>query len=96
MVENINLFIDSEYHSLLSQSRLTISGEKRANVLEWLSDVPYQDHHKLSQGRRQEGTGQWLLQHDKFDNWRKSSQSMLWFRGNGEKTSFKSIMKSPN
>lgn len=63
---------------------IRIVGNKRQELLKWLSTVTFKSHHAFSRGRRQEGTGMWLLENEKFVKWRNSDDSsILWFRGNG-------------
>ncbi|RPB13463.1 hypothetical protein P167DRAFT_605061 [Morchella conica CCBAS932] len=59
-----------------------VQGRKRLEILQWLSDVPFRDHHTFNSQRRQEDTGQWLLKNKSFLEWRNSNQSsILWMRG---------------
>ncbi|KAL7270484.1 hypothetical protein RUND412_006805, partial [Rhizina undulata] len=51
-------------------------------ILDWISKVPFEDHHLFIRRSRQVGTGNWLLKKNDFENWRNSrSSSILWLHG---------------
>lgn len=51
-------------------------------ILCWTSPVPYEENHKTAREKRTADTGQWLLMHEIYCQWRKSSASMiLWLHG---------------
>jgi hypothetical protein len=55
---------------------------EHSNILRWASDIPYEDNHYAAREGRTAGTGQWLLMHDRYREWRGSSASMmLWLHG---------------
>lgn len=55
---------------------------ERFEILCWTSDVQYEGNHKAAREGRTAGTGQWLLVHERYCQWRKSSASMiLWLHG---------------
>lgn len=55
---------------------------RRAAVLSWLSDIPYEQHHETSRKGRHLGSGEWLLQKPEYEDWRISSfSSILWLHG---------------
>ena len=65
----------------------TLKSVKQSSILQWISSIPYEDNHKTASQGRTEGTGQWLLQHQRYLEWRKSSASMiLWLHGFRELT----------
>jgi hypothetical protein len=52
------------------------------DLLNWLSDFPYELRHEERYSKKHPGTGGWLLQHDKFQAWIQSSTSaVLWCHG---------------
>ncbi|RAH65554.1 uncharacterized protein BO66DRAFT_442961 [Aspergillus aculeatinus CBS 121060] len=54
--------------------------EKYSKVLDWVSPVRHLDQHRTI--RPMEGTGQWLLGHPQFMDWRQSHHSgLFWLRG---------------
>lgn len=59
-----------------------LDDEDRCKVFLWLSDVPYEtDHYNATRGRV-EGTGQWLLDNEKYHSWRNAkSSTVLWLNG---------------
>ncbi|KAI0884268.1 uncharacterized protein GGS22DRAFT_194819 [Annulohypoxylon maeteangense] len=58
------------------------SNQKRSSVLEWLSKLPYIDHHTSAKDKRVFGTGNWIFEHEDFKNWHDSvEQHILWIHG---------------
>ena len=54
----------------------------RFQILNWLSAIPYMQHHIQVQSDVLSGTGQWLLEDDRFLGWQKSkASSVLWLHG---------------
>ncbi|KAF9891898.1 hypothetical protein FE257_002861 [Aspergillus nanangensis] len=55
---------------------------KRPKILQWMSDEPYDSHHKQARSDVLEGTGQWLITDPTYVKWRKdSASSILWLHG---------------
>jgi hypothetical protein len=53
--------------------------QAKEDLLSWLSDYPYEERHEERYSKRHPGTGGWLLQHDKFQDWIQSTGSaVLW------------------
>ncbi|KAF3289439.1 hypothetical protein TWF970_003218 [Orbilia oligospora] len=46
-------------------------------ILDWLTPIEYGPQHNDIAQKRQLGTGQWLLKHDKYDNWLQNSKKIL-------------------
>ncbi|KAJ4291737.1 hypothetical protein N0V90_009632 [Kalmusia sp. IMI 367209] len=54
----------------------------RSDILYWLSNVPYKDHHHHAASERTVGTGTWLLHHNDYLCWQNSlSPMILWLHG---------------
>jgi hypothetical protein len=59
-----------------------LQSSKRREILNWMSSVPYEQHHGNIRRDRLESSGLWLLHKDEFRLWRKSStSSILWLHG---------------
>lgn len=59
-----------------------LQAAERVQILEWLSPIPYMQHHVQSQRDILPGTGQWLLEDDRLLEWQFSeSSSILWLHG---------------
>ncbi|KAL7271235.1 hypothetical protein RUND412_006024 [Rhizina undulata] len=54
---------------------------ERLEILSWLSEVNYKEHHKFIASARQANTGNWLFQKQNFIEWEKSSSSIFWLHG---------------
>ena len=62
-----------------------LEGLERLKILEWISSIPYEENHDFARQGRTNGTGEWLLRHEKYREWRASSASMiLWLHGDRE------------
>ena len=56
--------------------------DKDTELLDWLSDLPFEKHHRKIQSRRTNGTCEWILQQQEFQDWRDRPQSStLWLHG---------------
>src|SRR5208282_5294000 len=55
---------------------------ERFKVLTWVSDSPYESYHYTARKERTDRTGEWLLKHERYREWRGSSAStILWLHG---------------
>jgi Cdc6-like AAA superfamily ATPase len=54
---------------------------QRRTIIEWLTRIDYSTQQSDFIGRRQEGTGQWLLNSDKFQSWLKTAKQTLFCQG---------------
>ncbi|KAI8675457.1 hypothetical protein NCS57_00446900 [Fusarium keratoplasticum] len=56
--------------------------ERNAEILQWLSGIPHLSDHDAARAGRVDGTGEWLLRHQVYNDWRNTSASMvLWLHG---------------
>ena len=56
-----------------------IQGKERSEILNWVSKLPYEEYHQIAKNGLTNGTGEWLLSHEKYAEWRHSSAStILW------------------
>jgi AAA ATPase domain len=78
-----------------SISTQVLQGSQNLQLLRWLSSVPFPNHHKRHSESRIPGSGQWLLGHDRYLNWRNKSSSSIFLlhgiMGSG-KTSLASLV----
>lgn len=59
-----------------------LNKSEQSEILQWISSIPYEDNHTTACQGRTINTGQWLLEHPRYREWRKSSASMiLWLHG---------------
>ncbi len=55
---------------------------KRIEILQWISPIPYEQHHNQAKKDVMEDTGHWFLNDDELLGWRGSStSSIMWLRG---------------
>jgi hypothetical protein len=70
--------IDSGVESLLH----SVSTQRRTQILQWISAIPYEDNHNTASTGHTSGTGEWLLQHSTYLDWKTSPTSnILWLHG---------------
>jgi hypothetical protein len=56
--------------------------QAKEGLLNWLSDFPYEERHEERFSKNHPGTGDWLLQHPRFQHWIQSTSStVLWCHG---------------
>ncbi len=56
--------------------------ESVRKILEWVSPIPYEQHHNTNKRDVLEGTGLWLLREEAMAQWRHSNESsILWLHG---------------
>jgi hypothetical protein len=56
--------------------------KKRAKFLDWISDIPFPEHHLDIRQDRLQNSGQWLMQKEAYKNWRNDTfGSILWLHG---------------
>ncbi|KAJ7291204.1 ankyrin repeat-containing domain protein [Mycena rebaudengoi] len=53
----------------------------RKEIIDWLSPANFFLQQEAIFGRRQAGTGEWLLEDDRFKQWKTGSGEILWGRG---------------
>jgi ankyrin repeat domain-containing protein 50 len=59
-----------------------LNDSKRTKILAWASSIPYEDNHYTARQGHVASTGEWLLNHERYREWRGSSASMiLWLHG---------------
>lgn len=62
----------------------TDSSEHR-EILRWILGIRYEENHFFARQGRTNGTGEWVLRHERYHGWRTSSASaMLWLHGDRE------------
>lgn len=71
----------SEVVQDLEAIRLENESEWPSKLAAWLDVPDPSSNYATACKRRQEGTGSWLLQDDRFVNWKTSSGSSLWLHG---------------
>jgi len=63
------------------------SGQRRSEILKWITTIEYKKHHQNAKEGLLEDTGQWLFCKEEFVKWRASSAStILWLHGIRELT----------
>ena len=70
--------IEQDFHTL--HDGLTIA--ERSRILQWISPIPYMQHHKQARKDVLAGTGAWFLKKEKLLGWlSSSSSSIMWLHG---------------
>ncbi|KAJ4288061.1 hypothetical protein N0V90_012078 [Kalmusia sp. IMI 367209] len=56
--------------------------KERSTFLSWLSDIDFEDVHQSIYAKKHKGTGDWLINEPKFQQWMRSPRSsLLWCNG---------------
>ncbi|GMF72794.1 unnamed protein product [Aspergillus oryzae] len=58
---------------------LFLDDGKREDVLRWISDIPFEDHHSVARTGRTANTGGWLFKQRVFQDWQISDDSMIFW-----------------
>ncbi|KAH0565685.1 hypothetical protein GP486_000925 [Trichoglossum hirsutum] len=59
-----------------------LNESERSEILTWVSGIPYEDNHYTARKGRTDGTGEWLLRHERYRGWRGfSASTILWLHG---------------
>ena len=60
-----------------------LDNSERLDILQWISEIKYEEDHIFARQGWTDGTGEWLLKHERYRIWRGSSISgILWLHGN--------------
>ncbi|KAF4974626.1 hypothetical protein FZEAL_8485 [Fusarium zealandicum] len=67
--------------------------QEAIRILQWLSVIPYKSDHLAAKNGRVDGTAEWLLDHQIYNDWRNTSASMiLWLHGIRKDPSFSGLV----
>jgi hypothetical protein len=58
-----------------------LHNQEQQTILSWLTPADYSAQQNDYFGRRQEGTGEWLLESDKFQGWKNNKRHILFCSG---------------
>ena len=84
------------FEQTVLDQRTRLEGDKNQKIVQWLSDLNFWAKQDDAFERRQDGTGQWLLEDAKFQGWIKGDIPVLWCSGDrispffGVKTNYSS------
>ncbi|KAJ5395554.1 uncharacterized protein N7487_009857 [Penicillium crustosum] len=60
----------------------TLQEKEAGKILKWISEIPYEDHHKTIRKGRTANTGGWIFNHGQYKKWESSKRStILWLHG---------------
>ena len=60
----------------------SVGTARRTEILQWISPIPYEDDHNTAREGHTSGTGEWLLEHQIYNNWKTSKEgAILWLNG---------------
>ncbi|KAH7118396.1 ankyrin repeat-containing domain protein [Dactylonectria macrodidyma] len=77
--ETLNFF-EPQVVRLCNQAGLSwqiLAEERHEKLLDWLSPLPYYEHHKFISDSRATGFGEWLLNDPRYKSWHTSSSSSI-------------------
>ncbi|KAF8454887.1 hypothetical protein BGX38DRAFT_1267506 [Terfezia claveryi] len=73
--------IESNVKRVEEVQQRTEHEEKRRQLIEWLSPLPYNIKQSQTSSRRQKGTGDWLFEQYAYESWEKGQANALWING---------------
>ena len=80
-LDNLQLPID-RIEKDVQDLRDDLGNTKRIQILQWISPIPYEQHHNQARKDLMASTGLWFLNDDRLLGWRGSStSSIMWLRG---------------
>ena len=80
MVSDTKTLVEALQQEVQDQHRM--NEMEQLDALEWISSVPYGNHHDTVKQLRSSETCKWLLQHRRFREWEDASSSaVLWLQG---------------
>lgn len=81
VLDNLQMPIDRIERDL-QDMRDDLGDAKRIQILQWISPIPYEQHHNQARRDLMAGTGLWFLNDERLLGWRGSStSSIMWLRG---------------
>jgi len=83
-VNKIEHLTNSFSHTAMQVNQVheLVSIQERTTLMNGLSTQPYYAHHQAQHNKVMENNGAWMLQHQSFVAWqRSSSSSLLWLHG---------------
>jgi ankyrin repeat domain-containing protein 50 len=70
--------VDERVFTLLQ----SVDKNEHREILEWISPIPYREHHNTVKDARTSDTCEWLIKDEKFRQWNDTSSSViLWLQG---------------
>ena len=78
LLRNMNESFDNQ----MTLFRNKLDDDERCQIFQWISDIPYENDHYTAQKGRVSNTGDWLLRHPNYVEWKTSEKSVLmWMNG---------------
>ncbi|KAL7267210.1 hypothetical protein RUND412_010213 [Rhizina undulata] len=78
----VNIDNTSGKVTIINEAQGTKREDERYEILTWLSEVDYEQHHKFISSARQDNTGNWLFGKYDFIEWKNSRKSSIfWLHG---------------
>ncbi|KAK9425528.1 putative NACHT domain-containing protein [Seiridium unicorne] len=82
IIRNLNNFRNDMSAALAIDQTTLLLDDEEIKILEWISPILYGKHHNTITDARTEGTCEWILQHEKFQEWENAESSVvLWLHG---------------
>lgn len=63
---------------------LTCAGQEERDILDWISNIRYDDIQNRTQKNRSSDTGSWFLKSLVYIKWRATPGEILWLHGVGK------------
>ncbi|KAF8417707.1 hypothetical protein EV426DRAFT_356485 [Tirmania nivea] len=76
LLEDVHLTV-SPFGPRLDAIEQKLERARKSEILQWISEIPYTEHHTRISESRLGGTTDWLLKREEYWNWRATSASKL-------------------
>jgi hypothetical protein len=84
-IEQMNC-LNPIYNEIRRVTKITEKAQNdkiRQGLLKWLSDEDFSARYNDIRRRHEESTGIWLIENDRYNDWKKRPSSFLWLYGKG-------------
>ncbi|KAK9773016.1 putative NACHT domain-containing protein [Seiridium cardinale] len=82
IIRNLDNFRNDMSAALAIDQTTLLLDDEQIKILEWISPILYGKHHNTITDARTEGTCEWILQHEKLQEWENAESSVvLWLHG---------------
>ncbi|KIK51048.1 hypothetical protein GYMLUDRAFT_252394 [Collybiopsis luxurians FD-317 M1] len=80
LVVNRSMFPNASHFTINNSTFTVVSNDEREKIQKWLNAPDCATNFQTADDKRTEGTGQWILDHPEYNEW-KQSPSLLWIQG---------------
>ncbi|KIK54282.1 hypothetical protein GYMLUDRAFT_906042 [Collybiopsis luxurians FD-317 M1] len=76
------MFPNASHFTINNSTFTVVSNDEKEKIQKWLNAPDCTINFQAADDKRTEGTGQWILDHPEYNEW-KESPGLLWIQGKG-------------